>query len=65
MKWVLLYVTLSFVQALIVARGVNKMNPIQFPKTTVAAYTLFGPGVTLVLLIGVLSGFIERFVKGK
>jgi len=60
-----LYVVLSFVQALVMARAMNKQNPIEYPKITVLLFTLLGLGATVIFLAGIISASIELFVKGR
>ena len=60
-----LYFACSFVQALILARAINKRDPMEYPKLTVFLFTLGGIAATATFLAGMVAGGIERFVKGR
>ena len=61
----LLYFFLSFVQALILVRAMNKQWEDRNPVFSVLFITALGPIATLIFLCGVFSAAIDRFVKGE
>ena len=60
-----IYFSLSFVQALLLARGIDKMHKLENPKTDVFLLTIAGVVATVAFFLGLLAGFVEQVVHGE